>query len=177
MDLKSKDKNEKKANDNKEQINPTNSTNSEKPLKPDELLTSLRTEEKEKEEEQVVHKPEENADKEQKEKEEHAQQVLQKQPQKESDKNKQNYSALHKYGKWIAVLGGALGYSVAVGFAAGFSAFDLLYFILSVAVGLIVVSAPDDWSDLHFSAFASLNRNEEKENKEEKKNSEEGSTI
>jgi len=175
VDLKSKDKNEKKANNNEnKQINPT----SETPLKPEELLTSpLRTEEKEKEEEQVVHKPEENADKEQKEKEEHAQQVLQQQSQKESNKNKQNHSALRRYGKWLAVLGGALGYSVAVGFAAGFSAFDLLYFILFVLVGSIAVNPPDDWSNLNFSAFVLPNRNKEKENKEEQKNSEEGSTI
>jgi hypothetical protein len=130
VDLKSKDKNEKKANNNEnKQINPT----SETPLKPEELLTPhLRKEE--------------NAQEKQKEKEEHAQQVLQQQSQKESNKNKQNHSALRRYGKWLAVLGGVLSELGVVMFAAGFSAFEILVidlasiaFLLPPVVAALIV--------------------------------------
>ena len=127
-------KEKEKANDNEnKQINPT----SETPLKPEELLTPhLRKEE--------------NAQEKQKEKEEHAQQVLQQQSQKESDEHKQNeghHSALHRYSKWLAVLGGVLSELGVVMFAAGFSAFEILvidlasiaFLLPSVVAALIVV--------------------------------------
>jgi len=183
--FKSKKENEEKANDNEnKQINPTNS---ETPRKLDELLTSpLRKENKEKEKN--------------KEKEEHAQQILQQQPA--SDENKQNkghHSALRRYSKWIAALGGVLGYGVAVEFAAGFSTLEILvidlasvvYLLPYVVAALIVVKQEEKkkMKEKQKNSEENLqpivenkeeqkkNRNEDKENKEEKKNSEEGSTI
>ena len=156
------------ANDNENKQNPTNLETNRKPA---ELLTPrLRTEdEKEKS----------------KEKEENAQQTLQQQQKKVSDENKQNKgSALRRYGKeWMVALGVGLGYTAVVGFAAGFSAFQILVIdLFSIGLGLVFMLAepdPDKAFDaaVRFDAgvhgFLSLKQEEKKNTDEEQKEKEE----